>query len=72
MKVSVIVPVYNEADILPVTLPPLLNQDYPKEKTEIIFVDDASSDDTPRFLKSLEQKEFITVISHQENRDEAS
>ena len=72
MKVSVIVPVYNEADILPVTLPPLLNQDYPKEKTEIIFVDDASSDDTPRFLESPEWKESITVISHPKNRGRAA
>ncbi len=72
MKVSVIVSVYNEADILPVTLTSLLNQDYPKEKTEIIFIDDASTDDTPRLLESPEWKESITVISHQKNRGRAA
>ena len=36
MKVSVIVPIYNGANILQVTIPKLINQDYPKEKTEII------------------------------------
>ena len=72
MKVSVIVSVYNEADILPITLPSLLNQDYPKEKTEIILVDDASTDETPQLLESSEWAESITVISHPENKGRAA
>lgn len=72
MKVSVIVSVYNEADILPVTLPFLLNQDYPKEKTEIILVDDASTDDTSRLLESPRWRKSITVIHHRENRGRAA
>ena len=51
MKVSVIVPAYNEADILPVTLPALLNQDYSREKTEIIIINDASTDNSQKILK---------------------
>jgi len=72
MKVSVIISVYNGADILSVTLPNLLNQDYPNNKIEIIIVDDASTDDTSRLLDSIKQKEFITVISHSENRGRAA
>ena len=72
MKVSVIVSIYNEAAILPVTLPSLLSQDYPKEKTEIIIVDDASTDETPQLLNSHEWKESITIISHIENRGRAA
>ena len=72
MKVSVIISVYNGADILSVTLPSLLNQDYPNNKMEIIIVDDASTDDTSRLLDSINQKEFITVISHSENRGRAA
>ena len=72
MKVSVIISVYNGADILSVTLPNLLNQDYPNNKIEIIIVDDASTDDTSRLLDSINQKEFITVISHSENRGRAA
>ena len=67
MKVSVIVSVYNGADILPITFPPLFNQDYPKDKTEIIFVNDGSTDDSSKVLKSFEQKAYIKVISHSEN-----
>ena len=70
-KVSVIVSVYNGADILPITLPSLLNQDYSREKTEIIYVDDASSDDTHLLLEFPERKGSITVISHQKNRGRA-
>ena len=72
MKVSVIVSVYNEADILPATHPSLLNQDYPKEKTEIILVNDASTDETPQLLESSEWTESITVISHSENKGRAA
>ena len=72
MKVSIIVSVYNEADILPITLPSLLKQDYPNNKIEIIIVDDGSTDDTSRLLDSIKQKEFITVISHSKNRGRAA
>ena len=68
MKVSIIVPVYNGADILPVTLSPLFNQDYPKEKTEIIIINDGSTDGTSQVLKSFKYKESIIVISHLKNR----
>jgi len=72
MTVSIIISVYNEADILPVTLPSLLNQDYPKEKTEIILVNDASTDETPQLLESFKWTESITVISHLENKGRAA
>jgi len=72
MKVSVIISVYNGADILSVTLPNLLNQDYPNNKIEIIIVDDASTDDTSQLLDSIKQKESIIVFSHTENRGRAA
>ncbi len=68
MKVSVIVSIYNGADILPVTIPPLLNQDYPAEKLEIILVDDASTDGTSELLENPEWRGKCRVIRHEENR----
>jgi hopene-associated glycosyltransferase HpnB len=44
-SVAVIVPARNEAELLPVTLPALLNQDYPG-KFHIYLVDDRSTDGT--------------------------
>ncbi len=45
-SVAVIVPCYNEAATLAATCDSLLALDYPKEKLEIILVDDGSTDDT--------------------------
>ncbi|MEE9166464.1 MAG: glycosyltransferase family 2 protein [Candidatus Neomarinimicrobiota bacterium] len=68
MKVSVIVSIYNGEDVLPLTIPALLNQNYPHESTEIILVDDASTDETPSLLENREWKDRATVVRHTENR----
>lgn len=72
MKVSVIVSIYNGADVLPVTIPRFLDQDYPRELTEIIMVDDASTDETPILLENKEWTDRATVIRHKENRGRAA
>lgn len=68
MKVSIIVSIYNGADVLPYTIPPLLNQDYPHDLTEIILVDDASTDRTPSLLENPEWNDRCTVLRHDQNR----
>ena len=68
IKVSIIVSIYNGSDILPITIPPLLNQDYPKEKTEIIFINDASTDNSLILLEPLIRQKYIYLISHSENK----
>ena len=52
-KVSIIVPVRNRPDEIGHCLTSLLRLDYPEEKTEIIVVDDASDDDTPRVVEGF-------------------
>jgi len=49
--VSVIIPVYNGAERLPVCLDSIMMQDYPKDKLEIIIVDDDSTDDTVKIAQ---------------------
>lgn len=46
MKISVIVPTYNRANILPMCLDSLIKQEYPKSDFEIIIVDNNSKDNT--------------------------
>jgi len=43
---SVIVPVYNGSETLDACLTALMEQDYPRERFEVIVVDDGSTDDT--------------------------
>lgn len=45
-KVSVLVPGRNEAAHLPESLAALLEQDYPADRYEVIFIDDHSTDDS--------------------------
>lgn len=58
MKLSIIVPVYNMAgdNKLNYCLDSLMNQKLPPEDFEVIAVDDASTDDSPRILKEYEAR----------------
>lgn len=53
VKVSVIIPTYNRWWILGKSLEALFNQNYPKDKYEIILIDDGSTDDTEIMIESL-------------------
>ncbi|MBI2547647.1 MAG: glycosyltransferase family 2 protein [Candidatus Aenigmarchaeota archaeon] len=53
-NVSVIVPAYNEEKIIGQSLEKLLSIDYPKNKFEVIVVDDGSTDKTYEIAKKYE------------------
>lgn len=57
--VSVIVPVYNDSKRIEICIKKLLNQTYPKNKYEIIVVDNISTDNTPRVIKKYPVKLFF-------------
>ena len=59
--VSVLVPAHNEALVLKRTVQALLNFDYPKDRYEIIVVNDNSSDNTEEIMADL-------AASHPESR----
>jgi len=46
-RVSIIVPTYNEAELIEAKLDDLARQEYPRELLEVIVVDSASTDGTP-------------------------
>src|SRR5689334_482789 len=50
-RVSILVPARNEADMLPATLPGLLQQEYPNY--EVVLVDDGSTDGTGDVAEAL-------------------
>lgn len=65
MKLSVVIPVFNEEKYLPALLASLLAQDFPHDQWEIIFADGRSSDRTLAMLQdSCNQYSFIRVIDN--------
>jgi glycosyltransferase involved in cell wall biosynthesis len=69
MDISIVIPAYNEAESLPELLQRIETSIRPLQKThEIIVVDDGSSDDTLKVLKSLREKyRALKVISFRKN-----
>lgn len=72
--VTVAVPVWNEEKSIVPTLKSILRQDYPKNKLEIIIVDDKSRDNTVKvasdFIKTLKGIN-IRLIRHKTNEGKA-
>lgn len=51
VKISVVIPAYNEEEFLPLCLSSLSKQSFPKEDYEILVVDNNSTDQTPILAK---------------------
>lgn len=58
--ISVIIPVYNKEKIIKQTIDHIKEQDYPKDKIEIIVVDDGSKDNSLNVLKSIKGIKIFT------------
>lgn len=59
--VSIIIPTYNRAHLLPITLESFLSQDYPHDCYEIILADNNSSDATRVVANQFVSNSVITV-----------
>ena len=68
--VSIIVPAYNEENSIIRTLKHLIQIDYPKEKLEILVINDGSKDKTQSLVKSFikQNKSFNIQLIYQENQ----
>lgn len=65
MKVSILIPVYNEEKTIPLLLKKILQQDLGAIEKEIIVIDDGSTDKTCQQLISF--SEHITLLHHNKN-----
>jgi len=63
-RISVVIPAWNEEENIANTIKSIKNQNYPKEKMEIIVVNDGSTDKTGEIAKSFSG---ITVIDRVKN-----
>ena len=61
-KVSVVVAARNEEHNLKNCLTSLLSQTYPKKLTQLVVVDDRSTDDTPNILKQFNSHHNVLTI----------
>jgi hypothetical protein len=64
VKISVVIPVYDEAATIGEVIRRVLDCGF---ETEVIVVDDASTDDTPKYLRSLEHPQ-VHCFYHAVNR----
>jgi cellulose synthase/poly-beta-1,6-N-acetylglucosamine synthase-like glycosyltransferase len=58
--VSILIPAYNEEKTIAGTINSVLNLDYPKDKIEIIVLNDGSTDNTEKIAKSFKGIKVIT------------
>ncbi|MHC1790130.1 glycosyltransferase family 2 protein [Solidesulfovibrio sp.] len=65
MTVSVVIPVYNEVETLPLVLAKVLAR---PETTEVILVDDASTDGSGDYLRSLAGDPRLKAFFHARNQ----
>ena len=66
-SVSIIVPTYNEGQVIQSKLRNLAELDYPKELVQIVVVDGASTDDTVKEIEGFRAKQDLEVTIIQEN-----
>ena len=69
-KVSIIVPIYNVENYLPICLDSLVNQDY--DNIEIILVDDKSTDKSFSICKDYAKKYKKIILLQNEKNEGAS
>lgn len=72
MKLSIIVPVYNEEETIQEILQSIIKIDLGKIKKEIIIVDDGSIDKTSQILSGFKINPIIKLLKHIKNKGKGS
>ncbi len=71
MKFSIVIPTYNRAGLLEKCLSSILHQDYPKNKYEVIIINDGSIDSTEKIIKNFIKKHKNIKYFKQKNKGHA-
>ncbi len=62
-RVSVLIPAWNEADVIEATIDRLVRLNYPKDRLRIYVIDDASTDETPHHV-IRKSKQYLGRVFH--------
>lgn len=66
IEVSVVIPVYNEGKYIEKCMQSILEQDFPKDRMEVLFVDGMSDDGTLDVLKGYQEKyPWVRVLKNE-------
>jgi len=65
--VSFMIPCFNEGEHIYSTIKSILSQDWPKDKLEVIVIDDKSSDDTHEWALKAKELGMVTVVRNKTN-----
>ena len=73
-KISVAIPAYNEEKTIKKTVNSLINSDYPRDKIELIIVNDGSKDNTAKVAKEIIKKnpKFNIILINKANGGKSS
>lgn len=63
-KITVIIPCFNEENYIENCLQSVVNNDYPKEDTEIIIVDGNSNDTTVQIIEKFQKENSNIILLH--------
>jgi len=67
--VTFVVPAMNEEDVIKITLEAIYKVDYPKEKLEVITINDGSKDNTLARMKEVQRKHpDLVIVDWKQNR----
>lgn len=72
VKASIVIPTRNRRDVLEKALKYLFLQDYPKDRYEIIVIDDGSSDGTQEMVKEQKASCKLVCLRHEERNGQAA
>ncbi|EUC40014.1 glycosyltransferase family 2 protein [Bipolaris oryzae ATCC 44560] len=69
-NITVVIPVYNESYFIRYSLHSVLQSSYPKDRLEVVVVDDGSTDDTWKHIAAVETSYANTAVSYRTIRHE--
>lgn len=72
LSITFLIPAYNEEDTLKATVEAVLKTDYPKEKKDIIIINDGSKDNTLKLANELEIKYSNVKVLNKPNSGKAN
>ena len=72
MFTSIIVPVFNGGSSFHACVSSLLKLEYPKDKLQIILINDGSTDNTAQWLIDQKLPSYFTIVTHEKNMSRAT